>query len=584
MKLKVDDVTEQTEAERAIVLRLRGGWLLGVAFGVFACTGSIGQSEGRGPASGGPDDPGAGGSRFPADELPDPNAAENAILELSASANLTPRLRLKSHQEVFNTIKEVFGHTVVDRTVLPPETPNLQSGFFNDSTANRIGETYFLGMARLAEAVKKSVTVSTLFRFCTGDSERGEACARATARGFAEALTGKELSADQTTKLVAVYTANVPVSSHEGATRSILEALLQFPSFLYRTEFGERLANGRLRMTGSETAAALSSLLWESGPDEALRKAGFAGELNDAQGIERHATRLLAAPKARSAFSNFVGQWLGLRGIERTIKDAVSFPEYNSKLPEEFLNETKVFSEHVVFDSDSSLRTLLTADTTWINNVLAGYYGVEGNVGTGFVETKLSGRRLGVLSHGSFILAHSGESDTNPIRRGSFVQRHLLCGVIPDPPAVLDTPEIMLTGESTIEDIYPQHKISACKGCHEFMNPLGFGFEDLDTIGRSRTSDNGMPVNSAGYLLSTISGEKKTFLAGGIYETIADMPDTSACFTLRTFEYAMGRPGGKEDLDLLLRLARTFRSNNWRVLDLILDIVKSEAFTTRQLN
>jgi hypothetical protein len=190
-------------------------------------------------------------------------------------------------------------------------------------------------------------------------------------------------------------------------------------------------------------------------------------------------------------------------------------------------------------------------------------------------------RRAGILSQGSFILAHSGEVDTNPIRRGSFVIRHLLCGVIPDPPPGIEEVKVMLTKDSTVEDQYPQHRLPGCKHCHVFMNPLGFGFEDVDAVGKLRTSDNGKPIDSKGYILNTTTDEKTEFGPGEVYKAVAEAPDTASCFVLRAFQYALGRAAGKEDRPRLLDLAKRFRANEMNVVELFADIIASESFAVR---
>ena len=44
--------------------------------------------------------------------------------------------------------------------------------------------------------------------------------------------------------------------------------------------------------------------------------------------------------------------------------------------------------------------------------------------------------------------------------------------------------------------------MQACTGaCHAAMDPIGFGFERYDGIGRYRTTDQNLPVNSNGSIV-----------------------------------------------------------------------------------
>jgi hypothetical protein len=248
--------------------------------------------------------------------------------------------------------------------LLPIETANLETGFYNDSNAHRIGETFYIGMDRLAATVRDAVPTKTLGKFCKEQDAAGERCARATTIGFGLALSGKAMADDQVNKIVAVNSAHLASNTHERSLRAIVETLLQLPSFLYRTEFGERWQGQGMKLTGPELAAAMATLLWQSAPDEALRMAGVAGKLGSPDGLKSQLERMLKQPRARASFSSFVTDWLGLRSIDKTLKDPRTFPDFNAQVPADFMNETRGFSERVLFDGDGSLKTLLTSDTT----------------------------------------------------------------------------------------------------------------------------------------------------------------------------------------------------------------------------
>jgi hypothetical protein len=47
-------------------------------------------------------------------------------------------------------------------------------------------------------------------------------------------------------------------------------------------------------------------------------------------------------------------------------------------------------------------------------------------------------QRMGVLTHPAWLVAHSGNFDNDPIRRGLWIRKHLLGGMVPDVPITVD--------------------------------------------------------------------------------------------------------------------------------------------------
>ena len=97
--------------------------------------------------------------------------------------------------------------------------------------------------------------------------------------------------------------------------------------------------------------------------------------------------------------------------------------------------------------------------------------------------------RKGILSHPAWLIAHSQNTATDPIRRGKWIREKLLAGHVPDLPITVDAhiPEHpKLTLRERLEHV--THK-EECWKCHKFMNPLGLPFEIYDDFGRFRTQE-----------------------------------------------------------------------------------------------
>lgn len=98
--------------------------------------------------------------------------------------------------------------------------------------------------------------------------------------------------------------------------------------------------------------------------------------------------------------------------------------------------------------------------------------------------------RKGILTHPAWLIAHSGNFQTDPIRRGRWIREKLLAGSVPDVPITVDAqvPEDPhKTFRERVETV--THK-NECWKCHQHMNPLGLTFECFDDFGRYRTEES----------------------------------------------------------------------------------------------
>ncbi len=71
----------------------------------------------------------------------------------------------------------------------------------------------------------------------------------------------------------------------------------------------------------------------------------------------------------------------------------------------------------------------------------------------------------------------------------------------PPPPDVPPLDEAAVGKSASLRQQMEKHRADpACAVCHNKMDPLGFGLENYDAIGKWRTMDGKFPVDSSGTL------------------------------------------------------------------------------------
>jgi hypothetical protein len=94
---------------------------------------------------------------------------------------------------------------------------------------------------------------------------------------------------------------------------------------------------------------------------------------------------------------------------------------------------------------------------------------------------------------------------TSPVLRGKWVLEDLLGARVPPPPpnaGELPKDDRNANGLSFRKQLEMHRSRSECATCHQRMDPLGFGLENFDPIGRFRTEQAGQPIDAAGELPS----------------------------------------------------------------------------------
>ena len=363
-----------------------------------------------------------------------------------------------------------------------------------------------------------------------------------------------------------------------------IEAMLVSPNFLFRIERDPKPGpegDPAHAIGPFELASRLSYFLWSSMPDEELLRAAERNTLRNRQALEAQVRRMLKDPKAKSLVENFGGQWLQFRAIESVRPDPVRFMAFNDYLRLSMRRETELFFENLLAN-DGSIVDFLNGKYSFLNEALAQYYKIPGVKGPEFRRVSLEGtRRGGILTHGSVLTASSYATRTSVVLRGKWVLDNLLNAPVSPPPANVPPIDEAATGsEMSLRQQMEQHRTNAiCASCHARMDPIGFGLENFDAIGRWREQDGAFPVDASGTLpdgrsfqgpeeLSAILASNRDAFAQGLTE--------------KMMIYALGRGLEPGDRPAIRTIARQVAQSDYRISSVVLGIITSTPFQQRK--
>ena len=196
--------------------------------------------------------------------------------------------------------------------------------------------------------------------------------------------------------------------------------------------------------------------------------------------------------------------------------------------------------------------------------------------------------RAGILTHPAWLIAHSLNDSTDPIRRGKWVREHLLGGVIPDIPITVDA-SIPEDHNKTLRERLQKTEKAECWRCHRKMNPLGYAFEIYDDFGRYRTEeslDKGetKPVDARSELTDTgeqeLDGEFKDALE--LIDRLAESDKVRQCMIRHVFRYFMGRNETLADSKTLISADRAYQESGGSFKALLISLLSSDSFLYRK--
>ncbi|HVJ16864.1 MAG TPA: DUF1588 domain-containing protein, partial [Polyangiaceae bacterium] len=493
-------------------------------------------------------------------------------------------LRRLTRTQFRNAVRDLLG-VEVDIAELDPDSWNgnfAVIGAASVVTSERGVEQYHTAIEGAVDVVFADAARRDAFVGCAPSGAAGDTCVSGFIQTLGLRAWRRPLESAEVDRLVGVATnaASELASPTEGA-RWATVALLTSPNFLYRPELGAADAQGVLRFTGHEMASRLAFLIFNSLPDQALLAEAASGALGAAEGIRAAALRLLDTPAGREAVGAFAEEFMRLDRIGIQAKDAAVFPEYGPALQAAMVRDMRGTWEALAFDDHASALDLFSTTKVVVNSELATLYGLDatGLTSGDFQVRSLpaDGPRAGILSKAGFLSQFANQHEGSPTLRGKFIRDAVMCMPVPPPPGdvdvVLEDPpaDMPLTKRQRLE----MHRSSpACAGCHAMMDPLGLPLETFDAIGRYRTTDHGLPIDPSSDFDGTPVADARE-----LGQVINGSDAVAQCLVRRYYTYAVGHEERDVDGSVVNALATSFKTSNYSLRDLVLEIVANDAFS-----
>lgn len=444
--------------------------------------------------------------------------------------------------------------------------------------AVQIGGPYAQPTGPSEESLKKIFTCGHLHGGHTADCPR-KILADLGGRAFRRPLTPQEL-----TRYLQLYSqVRRQGDSFEEGICVAIQGLLVSPHFLYRIEHDPAPAKGLAEhpIDPYELASRLSYFLWCSMPDEPLRQCAAQGTLRQPAVLKAQIQRMLKDPKANTLAENFAGQWLQIRSLESAKPDRGLFPAFDDYLRMSMRQETELFFEDVVHE-DRSIVDLLTGKYSFLNERLAEFYGIPGVEGPDFRKVDLSNTpRGGILTQASVLTVTSYPNRTSPVLRGKWILENILNAPPPAPPPGVPALDVSTVGKdaSLRQQLEAHRKNPTCASCHARMDPLGFGLENFNAIGRYRENDGKFAIDPSGTLPDGRSFQGPDGLKNILK---ADRDAFAQCLTSKLLTYALGRGLETYDRPTVKAITQHIAAHDYRFSDLVLEIVTSRPFQMRR--
>ncbi|MFM7073667.1 MAG: DUF1588 domain-containing protein [Planctomycetota bacterium] len=397
------------------------------------------------------------------------------------------------------------------------------------------------------------------------------------------------------------------------AGRGVLLAPLLLPESMFRVELGAGPldSHGRRRLSRAEILTGLEYTLFDGQPASTLpsalqqAKKDASAELATRAEVAALVKNILGGDSPGVAANKrvlaFFDEYFDYRKAVDVFQARV--PQNLPQNPHALVWATERLIARIVEEDRDVLRRLLTDNTTFVYvqprapqvhrlyNLPADFKYREDQLlkhppGAVTPVELPPEQRSGILTEPSWLVAHSTNFETDPVRRGKWVLEHLLGGTVPEIPVTVcaNIPE---DNAKTLRERFKLVSENAyCWQCHDRMNQLGMPFEAYDRFGRYRLRELHRPVDTTGAIVR--SGEPA--LDGPVphpvemLHRLARSPRPQQMFVRYAFRYFLGRNETVRDARTLQEAESAYVMAGGSFKALVVSLLSSDSFLYRTMD
>ncbi|QEY14664.1 DUF1592 domain-containing protein [Cellvibrio sp. KY-GH-1] len=405
---------------------------------------------------------------------------------------LPRRLRLLTNREYANTINDLLGVTT-GATVAATLEPDTKVKGFDNVNAKKINSSGMDTYWNAAKNLATNVSLTSLMS-CSTSTPRDQ-CASTFVPAFGKRAFRRPLTSAEQTSYNNLFRLG---ASNDAGARLVIQAMLASPNFLYRSEIGSTFS-GTGSLTQYETASLLAYTFTGSMPDATLFTEADNNRLNTPAQLRTQAERLLGTAKASTQFAYFGQQWLHVDDLAALQRDKTLYPQFTTAIGAAMKTELDSFLTEIFLKPGYKIADVFNPGFSFLNGPLASYYGIAGVSGDQFQKVATNAQRGGVLHLGAITATLATQKESHPIHRGLLVRRNLLCQEFAPPPPNVGEVEPLDPNKPTRQRFAAHTSNTNCQSCHQYIDNIGFGFENYDAVGRFRTLEgNNIPVDASG--------------------------------------------------------------------------------------
>ncbi len=492
---------------------------------------------------------------------------------------LEPKLRRLSERQIMNSLRDIFGDIFTDEL-----GPNMEDGaklIGMNTLADRLNINT-INLERLYDSSRDLVRVllerHSAINQCSQNSSA--TCVTSLLDEFAPKLWRRPLTTQERAELTA------PLANLNGNAPKLeftFNSLILSSNFLFRSEIGD-VKDGVRVLNNYEIVTLLAYTIWNSTPDATLLTLAQKSSPLTVEELQTQVDRMIASSKANAALVELYKDYLKLdMALTNEKADELGFTD---PVRAELMRSAEMMLADLITPT-ASYMDVFAGNRFYVSRAVQSFFNTSSSSDELEVTSLNASQRYGILNHPIFLSAHSTLTHSGIIKRGVFALEQLLCEPLGAPPTEVESmapPEHMdpsTTSERELLQVTHSSR-AECIGCHQFIDPAGFGFENFDVVGRYRTVEKGsVPIDASG-VLETASGSRLSYANSAEYaEQLTNSQQMNACVSRRFLEHYLSQELRGNSCELT-KYQTQLETRGHTVKSLLDSLIRLESFTKRK--